>query len=318
MIRRDLRDLPDPGAPDPQPRFAPILAETWRDRSIAEREAHVSSGKPFIHSDAGKCARAIAYRAAGIPRSEEMDLPGYWNTTLGTMVHAAWQESLVERFGDQVKYEVEVSIPELDSVGYIDALVDSEAAVDGDLRPWKVSVEAKTIGGYGFKAAVGKIRRGTPPEGPKHDHTLQAAVNALAVDADEAVVAYLAKECISYEDVPEAQRMCAEWTFPREEYEPLARDEVARVRGILDLVEKGELAARKVPGCPGEIVNPRTSEWRQYEHTDDGPMLIDTGTLWSGKFCNYCSWQSLCAQTPSGRVPVDAVVKIANQKETAA
>jgi hypothetical protein len=304
-IRRDLRDLPDPGAPDPEPRFAPVLAETWRDRSIAERELHVPSGKPFIHSDAGKCARALAYRAAGIPRSEEMDLPGYWNTTLGTMVHEAWQQSLVERFGDAVQYEVEVTIPEIDSVGYVDALVTTDHFVDDmEERTWVSSVEAKTIGGYGFKAAVGKIRRGTPPEGPKSDHKLQAAVNALAANADEAVVAYLAKECISYEDVPEAQRMCAEWTMTRAEFEPLARDEIARVRGILDLLEQGELAARKIPGVPGEVVNASTGEWRRF---DKDEVLVDTGTCWQ---CRYCAWQSLCAQTPAGRVPVEQVVEI--------
>lgn len=300
-IKRDLRDLPEPGAPDPEPRFAPVLAEAWRDRSIADRENHVPSGKPFIHSDAGKCARAIAYRAAGVPRSEEMDLPGYWNTTLGTLVHEAWQASLADRFGETATFEVEVGIAAIDSRGMIDALID----VDGK----RSSVEAKTIGGYGFKASVGKIRRGTPPEGPKHDHKVQAALNALAADADEAVVAYLAKECISYKDVPEAQRMCAEWTFTRDEYEPVAHAEVARVKGILDLLADGQLAARKIPGVPGEIIGPKTGEWRQFE--DD--VLVDTGSTWQ---CNYCAWQSVCAQTPSGRVPVEQVVEL-GKKEAA-
>ena len=308
-IRRDLRDLPEPGAPDPEPRFAHVLAEVWRDRSIAERADHVPSGKPFIHSDAGKCARAIAYRAAGIPRSEEMDLSGYWNTTLGTLVHEAWQGSLAERFGAAATFEVECGIAAIDSLGYIDALIDIEPT-EGGGTPFRTSIEYKTIGGYGFKAAVGKARKGTPPEGPKHDHKLQAAVNGLAVNADEVVVAYGAKECISYVDGPDA--MCAEWTFSRDEYEPIARAEVERVKGILGLLDGGELAARKIPGVPGEIVNASKGEWRQFEwdgddRADASPMLIDTGTAWQ---CKYCSWQSLCAQTPAGRLPVEQVVEL--------
>lgn len=300
-IKRDLRDLPEPGAPDPEPRFAPVLAEAWRDRLIADRENHVPSGKPFIHSDAGKCARAIAYRAAGVPRSKEMDLPGHWNTTLGTLVHEAWQGALADRFGAAASFEVEVGIAAIDSRGMIDALIDADGK--------RSAVEAKTIGGFGFKGAVGKARRGTPPEGPKHDHKVQAALNALAANADEAVVAYLAKECISYKDVPEVQRMCAEWTFTRDEYEPVARAEVARVKGILDLLADGQLAARKIPGVPGEIIGPKTGEWRRFE--DD--VLVDTGSTWQ---CNYCAWQPVCAQTPAGRVPVEQVVEL-GKKEAA-
>jgi hypothetical protein len=167
----------------------------------------------------------------------------------------------------------------------------------------------KTVGGFSFKSAVGKIRRGTPPEGPKSEHIVQASLNALAHGADELVIAYLAKETLSksYDEVPEISRFTAEWSLTREQFEPIAKLEVERIEGILALLDGGELAARKVPGVPGEIVDPAESRWVK---TNAVGQPVDLGTVWNGTMCSYCSHYSLCVQTEPGRIPVEQAVEL--------
>lgn len=320
-ITRNLDDLPTPGssgqasgwAPDTSPRWAQLLAEKWKRENEAESAAHVSSGKRFRASDGGKCARAISYRAAGIEPSDPMDITGHWNVRLGRMLHDAWQEALTEAHPDAATIEVAVDF-EPDGTVRIDAVIELEKGKPDDpTEPMVVAYELKSIGGFGFKAAVGKARRGSPAEGPKSEHVLQASLGGLAVNADEVVIGYLAKECISASyGMADLDRFVAEWTLTREQFEPLARKELERVDGILTLVDTGLLASRKVPGIPGEIVDPSTSRW---EVRDAEGMIHDTGSAWNGSFCSYCNYVSLCVQTPSGRVPVEQVVEISKRDQ---
>lgn len=322
-IKRDLSDLPpaDGLTPDEHPRFAPLLAEWWSTRD----SDHVPSGKAFIHSDAGKCARAISYRLAKIPKSDPMDLPGFHNVELGTLIHEAWQEALpamftVERaqamFPDRsvvsvgINVEVEVHHEVVDSIGFIDAVVTVTFAGGPD---YVIAVELKSQGGWGFKNSIGKARKGAAAEGPNDGHLLQAALNGLAVDADEVVVAYIAKECLSatqYRDVEPAARFTAEWTFTRDQYEPLARDEIARMAKVLELNREGLLAPRKLPDMPprSEITDPSTGEWQQVLVDEDGTETL--GDVGRAFWCSYCSYQTLCATTEAGRIPVESVVAI--------
>jgi hypothetical protein len=306
-IKRDLSELPaasdthaEAVTPDPTPRFARILPDTWAKANAAREAAHKPSGAFFRHSDAGKCARAIAMRAAGVQTSDPMDLTGVWNVTLGTRIHDEWQAAIRNAYPD-AEIERRIGIEAIDSVGYIDAVVTHEGR--------RVAIELKSIGGFGFKGAVGKVSKGRPAEGPKGDHVLQAALNAYAVDADEAVVAYLAKECISVNqgrDLTELGRFSAEWTYPRDVFTKLAEDEITRIAGIRALLEQGLLAARKHPDLPSgsEIIDPATGRW---ERRDADGAICDTGTHWS---CNYCAYQETCVTTPSGRVPVESVVAL--------
>lgn len=315
-IARDLSDLPpaDPRdglVPDPTPRFASVLADQWAEDLDDDKPTALDT--PFRHSDAGKCARAIAYTAAGIPKSDPMDITGVWNTRLGTLIHEQWQEALAARFpGAEV--EVRCSTVDADGSGHVDAVIrteceDCDRCTDG----WRtVAVELKTVGGFGFKAAVGAQRKGTPAEGPRAAHLLQAALNGAAVDADEVVVAYLAKECISANVAKrfgirhDVGRFAAEWTLTREQYEPLARLEAERVDGILGLVDEGLLAARKSPEMPAgaEVTDPSTGEWQRLDPEGE---IVEVGSTWE---CGYCSYHALCAQTNAGRIPTETVVTI--------
>lgn len=311
-IKRDLSDLPPANGPtpDPTPRFVGVLVEEWAaDRDDDKPTAH---GTPFRHSDAGKCARAISYTAAGIPRSDPMDITGVWNTSLGSLIHEQWQEALQRRWPD-AEVEVTCQMVGADGSGHIDAVIrteceDCERCTDG----WRtIAYELKTVGGFAFKAAVGAQRKGTPAEGPRTSHLLQAALNGAAVDADEVVVGYLAKECISanvakrFAIRDDVGRFAAEWTLTREQYEPLARLEAERVAGILGLVDDGLLAARKTPEMPAgaEVTDPASGDWVR---TVDGEVA-ETGNTWE---CGYCSYRTLCSATEAGRIPVESVVTI--------
>lgn len=290
-------------APDSEPRFAGLLAEMWQQDDIDNPHVRGSDAR-FWHSDAGKCSRLIAFKAAGIPASDPMDLSGINNVRLGQIIHEHWQQAAVKKWGDAAECEVRVFTLDGDGTGRIDLTLNLDT---------KVAVEAKSIGGFGYKAAIGKASRGRAAEGPKSDHLLQAALNGHAIDADEVVVTYLAKEAISVnmaKGLAEIARFACDWTFTREQFMPLAERELERVAGILHLVDEGLLAARKMIDLPSsaEIVDPKSGRWEQ---KDAEGMIVDTGTHWS---CAYCSHRSLCAQTPSGRVEVEQVVQIASKR----
>lgn len=317
-IKKDLTTLPAPAStradavtPDPHPRFAHLLAEHWRQEEQRRGElARAHTDSRFRHSDAGNCARAIAYAALDTPASDPMDLSGFWNTGLGSRVHDLWQGVLETLYGTQATIEQKVRTVGADGSGHIDAVVTVPAGDTPDAGVKVVAVELKTVGGFAYKMAIGER---SAAQGPKEDHILQAALNARAVDADEAVVVYLAKEALSVnvakrKGFDEITRFAAEWTFTRDEYLPLAEAEAKRVSGILDLVDAGELPLRRFPTAElpkgHEIVDPDAGRWEV--QSKDG-QIIDTGTWWA---CGYCRWQSLCTKVGAGRQPVETVVEL--------
>lgn len=305
-IKRDLSNLPTATSnrggrpPDANPRFVHLLVEAMKVANDKAGEKPTAYGTRIRHSDAGKCARAVAYSAARIPRSNPMDLPGVWVTSLGTLIHEKWQEALQAAVPAEV--EVKLRIDGLDASGHADAVIPE--------ADYRILFELKTVGGFSWKMKVGER---SDPEGPSYEHIAQGALNAKAIDAFEMVIGYIATEAVSKpaakrKNLDELARFCGEWTFSRDEYEAVALVEQHRLQGILDLLDKGLLAARKIPSPelpPGaEIVDPKTGRWQV-----SGPDgIVDTGSFWA---CGYCSWQDTCAKTESGRIPVESVpVKI--------
>jgi len=241
-----------------------------------------------------------------------MDLSGVWNVTLGTLLHEAWQAALVERFPD-AEVEVTCATVGADGSGHIDAVIRTAERV--------TAYELKTIGGFGYKAATGTARKGTPAEGPKSEHLLQAALNGAAVDADEVVVGYLSKESLSVNvaerfGASELERFCCEWTFTREQYEPLAAMEAERVATVLGMVADGNLAPRHLPEMPkgARVIDVAKGAW-VLEHisgddcdpNDEGTRItVDTGRVWQ---CGYCNRRTLCATTEPGLIPLSSLTE---------
>lgn len=302
---KDLSDLPKAKGgrsgllPDTEPRFIQVLVDEWAKDH--DENKPTALGTKFRHSDAGGCGRAITYTAAGIPASDPMDLSGVWNVGLGSRLHDLWQAALLAKYPG-AEIEVKVATQGADGSGHIDAVIKHEGRT--------VAYELKTIGGWGYKASIG-LAKGDA-EGPKTSHLLQAALNGLGCDADEVVVGYLAKEAVSKaiaksKNLSELERFCCEWTFTRDQYEELGRKEAKRVDGLLGLVADGTLGRRNVPYdmVPGaEIQEPATGAWT---------VERDGVTEAAGKYflCPYCRYQSLCARTGPGRIPVGEAEAVA-------
>lgn len=292
--------------PDPTPRFSTVLLDALERQRDEDGEKATANGTRIRHSDAGKCARAIALKAAGFPAAP-MDPAGVHVTNLGTLIHEAWQEALASALGaDNVEIEPTCQVDGLDASGHIDAII---TLTDSDGEPtWRVAYELKTVGGFGYKKAVGE--RGEP-EGPKHGAVVQGCLNAYAADCDELVIGYLATEAISRQaaeraankgaHIDELRRFTAEWTYSRDDIERIAKPEVARLQRVLDLLDDGYLAPTKIPDpeIPERafVADPRSGRWEVYGDSPDAesdePMaVLDTGTTWQ---CAYCPWQEACA-----------------------
>jgi hypothetical protein len=315
-------DRPPPSQgepPDAESRFGRVLIDWCHAKALKhdeEWDANHPDPKRFYHSDAGKCARAIAYAALRITPSNPPDAPGSYIMWLGSMIHEAFQEALQEKYPDA---EIEVKVEIEDAGCRIDAVVKLET---GNTKPYVVSIEAKSMGGYAYKLASAKFNG--PPEGPRLGDKYQAFLNAKRIDADECVLIAFARDPNNWiaDGLDPMLRVVAEWTYTREQYMPLADEEDERIRGILALLDAKEpmLPARKAPeiekveGFPTHrIVEPTTGTWLIRNEAGDwvAPPVKDPH-YWG---CGYCRYQDTCAQTGGDREPVKVLVSIGALKE---
>lgn len=162
----------------------------------------------------------------------------------------------------------------------------------------------KTVGGYGYKMAIGE--RGEA-EGPKRDALFQAAIGARFFGARDVSVVNLARDALSVaiaqrKGFDEWRRFISEWTVPLESIVEEVEAELVRMWRVNRLWhEEGLLAARRVPGVPVEISNPKTGGWAQKEEVDGKERLVASGEFWG---CSYCAWQDSCIAAGPGRVPL--------------
>ena len=194
--------------------------------------AHAIEGTRLRHSDAGSCARKIGLKVAGYEASDPMDGPGLWVTYLGHIIHEAVQEQIVAAYGtEQVGIESTVGWDDLSASGHLDALIDIPSlpgATKIPTRPghdsYRIVLELKTMGGFGFDKSVGLNRKAYAltgkPEGPRSSAKLQGALNALAADADELRIGHISLEAVSKQlaekvKFSDEQRILAEWSYPR-------------------------------------------------------------------------------------------------------
>ncbi len=288
-IAENLQDLPKTrpqgNEPDAHPRFAPVLAQSWMDLFGDDTvRPKADAASRFRASDAGSCSRRLGYDLIeGVTeRTDPMTIADHWRLGIGKAVHEWLQEALVAAYPDAEPEKISL-------------LLDGLMSGHGDLfiPALGTEIEAKTINGFGFKKAVGA--RG-PAEGPRYSAIIQGALNALSHDAHELVILYLSLELLSPREAAkmkasEIGRFCAEWTYPREVFEPIALAELARLQLIAADVDAGVLPERIIPDPEIDegavITNPAKGEWR----VEMAGLITGTGSTWH---CNYCPWQTRC------------------------
>lgn len=212
-----------------RPMFVSAVAAELIERNEAAGEKAQAADTPFRFSSATDCSRKLALRYAGFEATERMDAPSLVVTERGTLMHEIVQEAIEKRFPG-AKFEGKGEVDGLTS-GHYDALIDW----NGVRYIW----ELKNVGGFAFDKAVGIKRMGrkmTSPEGPRLSAVVQGGLNAIAHNADEVIVAYIATEAVSVQlartlGIGVLDRIMAEWRIPKEVWEPLARDELARLEG---------------------------------------------------------------------------------------
>ena len=259
--------------------IAGVLAEKWHQANIDAGPKPTALGTRFRHSDALGCARAVALTALGHEPSNPMDEAGSWVTTLGTKIHEFWQEAVDEAIDGKVEAEVKVQSFE-DGSGHIDILLTQD---DG----YKICFEGKSCGGTKFRYLVGGVDRGRRlnAKGPARDHKVQVALNAFGADADEARLCYFSTEAIAIGNgFHGLDRFTAEFVMSRDEYEPLALQEIARVRDILATVDAGIIPDRLWPGesWPPAKMSPETTKYP----------------------CGYCAHRTTCIKLGAGEKSV--------------
>jgi len=328
---RSLEGLPKPPRseghpPDAESRFGRVLVDKWhaeaveRDASFRDIDKHGIEGVRFYHSHAAQCARAVAYAVLGVPESDPVGPSGHFIMHLGSMMHEVWQEAMQERY-PSAKIEVTV----VDDGGEMGGHADIELFDSMQNKDRRISIELKSQGGVAYKIAVGDRNAAA---GPKLEHETQGALNARASGADEMVIIYLTRDAIGIDvakakGLDEMTRVTAEWTYTREEYEAIADEEIARVKGILKILDEDKvLPARKIPQMTRKhrphnavVASPKTGHVTVYDIDKDGTeQLVDGDKAWN---CAYCRWQTTCARTGAHREPVAVLVQLGVLNEEA-
>jgi hypothetical protein len=281
------------------PVASPLFVSCLADEIVAARAAAGPKPKAhdtlFRYSRAGSCARLLAMDAAGIAETNPMDECGAWVTFLGTLIHEHVQAAIERRFpGAQA--EVTSVIVEASVSGSADEVIPPvEALAVVGWEGGKVLFELKTIGGTGFSQAIGVNRKAykrDTPKGPRVSAKRQAALNAYANECDTVVVGYLATEAISKGlaeklGLSDRDRYCAEWWYSREDWEPLAKEEIRRMGAVKALLEEGVIADRWAVEDDGtqKLLNPELArpDWK----------------------CLYCGHFDVCKTVGPGEVPLD-------------
>lgn len=260
------------------PLFTRVLFDAISEQYEAAGPKAKASETTFRHSDAGKCARALAYDVLDVERSDPMDLAGQWVTWLGSTLHEYLQGALMATYPGLVECEVRVRHGDLTS-GHIDAVVQHPML-------GKVAYELKTKGSYGFDKAIGLRRKSwkqEAPEGPGIGAKIQGALNATAIDADWLVIGVIGLEAVSkgmadkigFNDL---DRICGEWNYPRSEFGPWAEAELARLAELEKFTSVGAIPSGSYVGDEGQLVTIEKADRQKFP-------------------CSYCPHLTTCERS---------------------
>lgn len=300
QIRRDLSSLPSPEvaakAPTPNMVLVPAVFEHWNERYVAGHEYLPAIPElPFRNSDVGKrCDRELGYALAGVEKSNPPEVASNWRFRLGQFVHDEFQAALVEVMRAKGEdWRIEDSV-DLRPIG-IEGSAHGDVVCYRDDKPFIV-VEVKSVPGFSFKTTATTFKG--PPQGPKHDHVMQAALIAAALGAPNVLIVYISLESVSPQmvtslGVGEVGRFAAEWKYTVEELRPLIDHEIGRIQRAIRNHQRQLLPARTLddPEVPGGAVvtDVNRGAWMLYDPATGN--VTRTGTTWR---CDYCHWRDRC------------------------
>lgn len=298
-MARDLSELPrvkaaaeaNSNRPD-APAVTKLLTDVWFQHRVNQpQRPTVLEGQPFRPSKSGSCERSIWYGANGFEETDPPDIAAHWSFEMGQMVHDWFDHWMPIAFpGVEVEKQYIVELPNGTEIGGNADAYHPELKLPG-MEPVSAAFELKSINGFGFKKAT----QGKAPEGPRDSALIQGCLAGLGLDADMVFIVNNALEVTSAGVAAKAgieepvQRFTVEWAFSRDEYEPIALRELARVQQALEPAPAAKGLRRPV-GIPvmAEVQNPATGHW--VELNDNG-QPVNTGNCWQ---CNYCNFQKLC------------------------
>ena len=268
------------------------LVREWWEK--AKTPKPTAKNTPLRYSSAYACLRQQSYAAFEVEQTEPMDHAGAWVTGVGTLIHEALQDAIARRYPN-AQFEVGTSHGDFIS-GSCDAYIPASDLGD----QWyggNVLYELKTMGTYSFDKQVGWNRmRGEYkyPEGPAQKAIAQAGINALGIERelgvtiDSVVLGSITFEALSKTKADKMRvggpnRVLAEFWFTRDEWEPLAQVELARMEKLGDLITNGYLAPTEARDDEGNTVT----------------LDPNTGKAWN---CDYCAYRTVCKQDGPGAI----------------
>lgn len=290
--------------PVDEPRIVNQLIASWDTARIHDDNLPVAipEAGPLRASWAGMCSRQIWYRLAGTEESNPNDMSSYWRMWLGTAIHDFIQAVTKESF-PQALIEEPVNLNQLGMNGssHVDMIqFDDDGVAE--------VIEIKSINGFGFKKAA--TRFSGPPEGPRTNAILQAALSAAALSTSREVsgcrLVYLSLEPVSpnlaYYTDNDLARFTAEWELDIETCIRIGELEAARMQQVLDAYNLdsdvppvGYIVLDTLPELfsIAKIVNPSTGA----TVTADGVG----GKTWQ---CAYCNFQDTCIASQASTVSI--------------
>lgn len=299
-IKRDLSSLPTKPSfpPNRQRELLDLVLARW---DAAQRAARVDRERaipelPVRASEMSACDRQLYYSLIdGTPR-EEPTTGDLWRFMLGQHVHDVVDGTFTP---DDTEWRLEETV-DLRPAGIPGSSHgDVVRYIDG--KP-AVVVEIKSVPGFTFKAATTSFQG--PPEGPRYDHCMQAAVSAIALGAPRFIVAYLSLEAISKKQaekmkLTDVERFSAEWSFDADDWRERVDQLAARLRRLVRLAAGSLRPARTLvsPDFPSGafIDDPVRGVWLRMS----GEQVVSSGTTW---LCDYCSFRGQCIEDGANAV----------------
>lgn len=290
----------------------PVLHPVLTDLLVKKWAKEMETPKPTAmetslrYSGANGCLRQMGYNAFNAQRSEPIDLASAWVMGLGTTIHERLQAAIGEVYPEAI-FEEPTQLNEFIS-GSSDGFFTTFVLPGLNGGDSGVVYELKTMGEYGFKKGMGysgffKNLKKVAAEGPSRNAITQAGMNALALELKHGIpIDWLIMGIMTYEpmkraaaealQINELDRFLGEFHIPRDEWEPMAREEIERLTEAGEDIKSGHLPDR-------------------FARDDYGAEIrLDPETV-SNWQCDWCPHRMTCLEDGRGTIHKnDSVLKV--------